>query len=564
MARSIPPAAVASHPPPAGAARSPAALLKRARAALQASSWAAAAALAVEALQIDETSGAGWHVLAICREQQGDFGASLACYETALKLLPDDADIAFGLGRLAFRFGFAELAEQLFAVYLAKNPGSAQGANNLANAQRAQMRWGDAVETVRAALAAHPGSSLLWNTLGTIVAEEGQVAQSLIFFDEALRLDPNNAQARRNRANSRAVSGDPHGAIADCDWAMAVVAAESERAAFAHSRALILLAQGELETGWDAYEVRLNPDAEAPVHFKSDGRPPWRPGMALAGKRLLLLGEQGLGDEVLFASVAPDLIEALGPDGELVMAVEERLVPLFQRSFPGARVGPHGTLNLDQGSLRAARFLPDDEMASLDAWAPMASPLRRFRRRLEDFPERRSFLTPDPARVAHWRRTLAEAGQGPTIGVVWKSLIADSSRARLFASFGAWAPVLATPGARMVCLQYGDAEAEIAQARTQLGVELWRPPGLDLKNDLDDLAALTCALDLVIGPANAATNLAAACGADVWLIATPAAWPMLGTDRYPWYPQVRVFTPPAFDRWDAVMAEVAEALKAAF
>ena len=564
MAHSTKPAAVASAPAPTGAAPSPADLLPRARVALQALNWAEAGALAVQALQLDETSGEGWRILAICREQQGDFGASLSCYETALKLLPDEADVAFGLGRLAFRLGFAELAEQLFAVYLSKIPNSVEGANNLANAQRAQMRWGDALETVRAALAANPGSSLLWNTLGTIVAEEGKVAQSLIFFDEALRLDPNNVQARHNRANSRAVSGDPHGAIADCNSAMAAVTGEGDRAALAHSRAVIMLAEGELAEGWDAYAVRLHPNAERPVHFKSDGRPAWTPEMELAGKRLLLLGEQGLGDEVLFASVAPDLIEALGPEGELVMAVEERLVSLFQRSFPNARVGAHGTLNLNGGSVRAARFLPDEEMASFDAWAPMASPLRRFRRRREDFPERRSFLTPDPARVAHWRRTLADAGRGPKIGVVWKSLITASSRARFFASFSAWAPVLTTPGACMVCLQYGDAEAEIAQARAQLGVELWRPPGLDLKDDLDDLAALTCALDLVIGPANATTNLAAACGADVWLISTPAAWPMLGTDHYPWYPQIRVFTAPAFDQWDAVMAEVAEALKAAF
>jgi cytochrome c-type biogenesis protein CcmH/NrfG len=88
------------------AAPSPADLLQQARIALQASNWADAGALAVDALKLDETSDEGWRILAICREQQGDFGASLRCYETALKLLPDDADIAFGLGRLAFRLGF--------------------------------------------------------------------------------------------------------------------------------------------------------------------------------------------------------------------------------------------------------------------------------------------------------------------------------------------------------------------------------------------------------------------------------------------------------------------------
>jgi hypothetical protein len=80
----------------------------------------------------------------------------------------------------------------------------------------------------------------------------------------------------------------------------------------------------------------------------------------------------------------------------------------------------------------------------------------------------------------------------------------------------------------------------------------------------DEVAALTCALDLTLGPANATTNIAAACGAPVWLVSTPGAWPRLGTDRYPWYPQARIFTPQFYNRWGPVMAEVAAALKEAF
>jgi ADP-heptose:LPS heptosyltransferase len=111
-----------------------------------------------------------------------------------------------------------------------------------------------------------------------------------------------------------------------------------------------------------------------------------------------------------------------------------------------------------------------------------------------------------------------------------------------------------------VNLQYGDSAEEVAYAKDRFGVEVWTPPGIDLKNDLDDLCALTVALDLVIGPANATTNIAAAAGAPTWLISTPGAWPKLGTYRYPWYPQVRVFNPPAYNAWEPVMLELAEAL----
>ncbi len=68
----------------------------------------------------------------------------------------------------------------------------------------------------------------------------------------------------------------------------------------------------------------------------------------------------------------------------------------------------------------------------------------------------------------------------------------------------------------------------------------------------------------MIGPANATTNIAAACGATVWLLSAPGDWPMLGTDRHPWYPTAKDFVTPALGRWDQVLAEVAKALPQAF
>jgi hypothetical protein len=95
-----------------------------------------------------------------------------------------------------------------------------------------------------------------------------------------------------------------------------------------------------------------------------------------------------------------------------------------------------------------------------------------------------------------------------------------------------------------------------------MGLEIWQPPGIDLKDDLDDVAALTCALDLVVAPPNATSNIAAACGASAWFITTPTGWPRLGQARYPWYPNTRVFITERFGDWGQVMAETAQALAA--
>ena len=531
--------------------------LHRAIAALRAEQPKTAAEAALQALQHDERNGHAWYLLAISRDKVGDFSASLKCYEAALKLLPDQLEVANDLGRLAYRMGMKSIAERLFTRYLERYPDSVDGANNLACAVRDQNRYAEAIGILQPVIAANQGNALLWNTLGTVLSEQGEFATAITFFDEALRCDPTLFRARYNRGNAKVPLGDIDSALEDCEAAMSVVQSPDETAMMQLARSTMLLNQGRIAEGWDEYEARLDPHFADVTHFMIR-RPLWTPGTDLKGKSFLLMGEQGLGDEVLFGNMLPDILEAIGPEGQLHLAVEKRLVPLFQRSFPAAIVGAHATYRVDTKTVRGAPFIKDQEV--IDLWAPLASPLRVFRRDLASYPDRRAFLKADPKRVRHWRKVLGKAPVGPKIGLLWKSLKLEGARLRYFSPFEQWATVLATPGAVFVNLQYGDCSEEIAEAKARLGVEVWSPPGIDLKADLDDVAALCCAMDLIIGPANATSNIAAACGAPVWLISTPGAWPKLGTDRYPWYPSVRVFNPPAFNQWEAVMRDVADAL----
>ena len=531
-------------------------LLRRATAALEAENSQLAADLALEALSLDERCGMAWHVLAIAREKVGDFKSAIQCYESALALSTDQADIANGLGRLAYRLGMKPLAASLFTLYRAARPDCIQGANGLAVVQRDLHDYGAAIETLRSAIMIAPGAALLWNTLGTVLAEQGDMVTALTFFEEALRVDPTHAHALYNGANAKLDQGDLEGALRDCDAAMALTTAPGDLAMMRLARSTILLCSGRIGEGWDDYEARFDPQFSDLTQFAID-RPRWTPDADLSGKSLLVVGEQGLGDEVMFANMIPDMIEALGPDGHLTLALEPRLVGLFQRSFPTARVGAHVTLKVDGHTVRQTPLVADPQ--TIDLWTPLAAPLRRFRRTLDSYPSRPRFLAADQARVDRWREVLAER-PGLKVGVLWKSLKLDGARLRYFSPFEQWRPVLETPGVSFVNLQYGDCQAELDQAHETLGVEIWQPPGIDLKNDLDDVGALCCGLDLVLGPPNATTNIAAACGAAVWMISTPGAWSLLGTDRHPWYPQVRIFAPDHFNQWEPVMHDVAEAL----
>jgi len=538
-------------------------LLQQAVSALQGNDFQTGGELAIKALEIDERNGFGWYLLAIARERAGDFAGSVRCYESALALIPDHAEVANDLGRLAYRMGMKETAEKLFLHYVRAHPEATEALNNLACAIRDQGRFADAIEVIRPALNAAPEDFLLWNTLGTVLSEEGDPAAATTFFDEALRLNPDFSKARYNRANSRLFLGDPEGALADCDQALTEPMATDEFQMMRLARATMHLALGDLEQGWRDYEARRDPGFADVTHVAID-RPVWTPQSNLSGRSLLLVGEQGLGDEVLFANLIPDVLAALGETGRLTLAVEPRLVSLFQRSFPGVRIGSHATFNVDGHTVRVMPFLTAEDLAAIDLWAPLASPLQRFRSSVEAFPDGPGYLSPDPERVAHWRQMLEDAPVGPRVGLLWKSMSQKGGRHRFFSPFELWEPVLKVPGICLVNLQYGNCEAELARAREDFGVEIWSPPGIDLKQDLDDVAALTCALDLTIGFANASLNLAGACGAPAWLVSPQCAWPKLGTERYPWYPQVRVFTPSSFGDWQPIMQSVALALAESF
>lgn len=532
-------------------------LLKRAIDALNRENFVAGSKWALKALDKDDRNGVAWYLLAMALERAGDYANSVRAYEAALQLLPDHADVSNDLGRLAYRMGMLEQAEKLFTHYVNHAPHEPQGYNNLASAVKDQGRREEAIDILKAAIAQHPGSAMLWNTIGTAMLEVGDMQLAATFIGEAVRLDAKFHKGRYNLSQIKMHLGDLEGALADCNQAIGKTVTADDREMMRLARSSYQLGLGRIAEGWEDYEARLSPQFADVTLFAID-RPRWKPGQDIAGKRFLVVAEQGLGDELLFANVIPDVLEALGPEGELHLTVERRLVPLFQRSFPTATVTAHVT-NVWQ--TRPLRRVPGVDQNAIDLWTPMASLMRQFRPSLEHFPTATDgYMKPDPERVAYWRQQLEQAPPGPKVGLLWKSAVVTNHRHRYFSPFEQWRPVLATPGVSFINLQYGDCSAEIEQAEREFGVKIWQPPGIDLKADLDDLAALCRAMDLILGFANATFNIASSSGAKTWLISTLGSWPRLGSESYPWYPQTRVFLPDSFGDWESVMNPMADAL----
>lgn len=515
---------------------------------------------ALKATEADGASSKAFHVLAMALERMGHLHKALVTYERAFQLDPEDPELLINLGLTAWNLKLTEGAEKMFRLYIAACPASPLGYNNLGSVQCDLGQPEAAIETLRAALFQMPNEAILWNSLATVLAEEGRADESLVFYNEAARLEPGFARAYHNLGYAYQHLGQLEDALANYDKALEFAVDPSERMETRHSRSICLIGSGRLEDGWREYEIRNDQRFRSYLHHMVDA-PKWA-GEDLAGKKILMVGEQGLGDEFMFANILPDVQDAVGETGKLQICVDHRLVSLFQRSFPRAEVGTYDDRTLiDADGNKALRLIPFASKENKpDLWAPMGSALSVYRNAISDFPHK-AFLVPDPARVADFKRQLDAMGADKKIGLCWRSMMLGAKRAKYFSPIDHWGPVLQTPGVTFVNLQYGDCHAEIARAEEKFGVTIHQIEGLDLKDDIDGSAALCAALDLVLSAPTAAAATAASVGTTVWFLTAGRTWPQLGTNEYPWYASTRVLSPEKFGDWNALMPEVADELE---
>jgi tetratricopeptide (TPR) repeat protein len=516
--------------------------------------------LALEASNEDETNAKAYHVLGMALERMGHIHKALVTYERAFQLDPEDSELLINLGLIAWNLKQFEGAARMFSLYIERRPDSPLGYNNLGSIQCDLGSPEQAIETLTAAIYRMPNEAILWNSLATVLAENGRVEESLVFYNEAVRLEPKFARLHHNLGYAYSHLGRLGEALASYELALDTAVDPAERLETSHSRSICLIGMGKLEEGFSEFETRNNPRFRA--YLKHVLKAPQWKGENLKGKRIAVVGEQGLGDEFMFANILPDLQRAVGEKGKLYIAVDPRLVTLFQRSFPLAEVGAYDDRTLidpnGNEALRFIKFVTDKQEP--DFWVPMGSALPYLRKSVDAFPHE-AFLMADPERVAGIRETLKKKGSGPYVGICWRSMMLGAKRAKYYSPLDLWAPILETPGVTFVNLQYGDCAAEIANVKETLGVDIL-VLDIDLKDDIDGAAALSTAMDLVISAPTAAAANAGAVGTEVWFVTAGQTWPQLGTDEYPWYRKSHVYSPEKFGDWSALMPRIAAELSA--
>lgn len=309
---------------------------------------------------------------------------------------------------------------------------------------------------------------------------------------------------------------------------------------------LIELMRGNYAKGWEGFEQRFRRPRRKPVR---SCEPVWD-GSSLNGRNLMVMREQGLGDEIMFASCYAQVIQQAVHCG---FECDPRLQKLFSRSFPDAVFHPLEDLNTMQ------QTEPD---FPVDARVYAGSLPRHLRGSRQDFPAHQGYLRPDPERVAEWLDRLADLGDGLKVGLSWRGGTVFTHRERRTLKLEDLMPVLSVPGVNWVNLQYGKRDEELAGFSGSTGIRItdW-PQAID--GDYDETAALVSALDLVVSVCTSVVHLSGALGKPVWVMTAHVPEWRYGLDRddMPWYPAVQLFRQDEQGRWGDVIDNVARQLQ---
>ncbi len=467
-------------------------------------------------------------------------------YAAALALSAHHAPALANLGLLQARRGERTAALGCFRAALRADPWSVQAIRSLADWSPDDVVPHEDIALLNEITGRHPDHAAAWAALGRLHLRGAFAAEPAVAaLEQAIGLGQHDADTFTALGAGLQELGRLEDALAAYDRARSI---DPQHVGARFHRAIALLTLGRFAAGWPDYELRLLSEDRPQRAFPF---PRWN-GDSLAGKTILVHAEQGIGDEILFASCLPDIIAQAK---HCVIDCAPKLAAIFARSFPAATV--RGGRQSD----------PVDWAAPLgiDVQTPVGSVPLHLRNHAESFPAHQGYLRADAGKVDRWRARLAALGPGRPIGISWRGGTLRTRADRRSLALSDLAPILRAPGFHFVSVQYTpDAAAEIDRFAAESGIRIHHWP--EAIADYDETAALATALDGIVSVCTALVHLGGALGRPVW-VATPRVpeWRYGASgDRIPWYPSVRLIRQSSSGVWQPVVDTLRRELLATY
>lgn len=442
---------------------------------------------------------------------------------------PNELHAIAALGSAYLGLGEYKLAEEQFLRVIADGLEDVKVFSNLAKALSAQELHIEAVFYRRRAVSIEP-TFMHKAHLASSLVSACQYEEAVAIFDELLLEQPDSRRVfLLSYAAALAYLGKLEIALSLMNEALQI---QPEDAAIHMQRAQINLLLENFKQGWVDYGYR---SLAYTKQYRVLPFSKWQ-GQDLSGKTIVVLAEQGLGDQIMFASCLPDLLSS-GPRKVIVEAIS-RVAKTLARSFPECEF-----IASTQGKgMGWAKSLVD-----IDYFVPLADLPRYFRSRVEDFPGN-AYLRPDNVRAAHWRRQLEATGPRPWIGVSWRGGLQATRQVVRSLQIEEFLGIGKNLNATWVNLQYGDVGSDLHKAE-DLGIKLSHWP--EAISDLDEFSALVSQLDCVVTVCNTTVHYAGALGRRVIVLAPSVPeWRYgLNFTHMPWYADVEVLRQTKHNDW---------------
>jgi len=545
--------------------------LGQAQQALARGDTAGAVAVLEAALQTAPGEPNTLHMLAAVKQRAGDQAGALKLFDEVVRHAPDVAPFQFNRANLLLEMGRNGDALDGYDGALKLRPQHPESWRNRARALRALDRADEALASAEEALhfapqdafaqteralalfalrrfedaaavfesvaRAAPDDADAHFNLGRALQELNKLEPALAAYDRAAALDPANAAIQHNRAVVLLWLGRRDAAMTAFDASLAQRPGHVDTL---YTKGVAHLAFGELSDGWPLHALRRQPGSPIAIEDLSRGEPKWN------GERagvLRIWREQGVGDEVLLARLAP---LAAPRAGRVVLECGERLVPLFARSFTALdvrAVGQAPAADVQSPAGGVGQFVAPDTGA-LGGGAP--------------------YLRADEERRAVLRARYAARARGRRIvGIAWAS---NNQRlgAHKSAALAEWGALLQR-GHFIVNLQYGDLADEVSRAADRFGAEIYTDPDVDQMTSLDDFAAQVTAMDAIVSISNTTVHFAGALGVRCIALVPPGQgllwyWGTAG-DATPWYRSVTLVRRASDEGWADQVARAVSLLE---
>ncbi len=459
----------------------------------------------LEATNLNPTYAEAYNHLANAYKDTGQLKAAIDAYQQLSSLAPNVAEVQFEIGNLFKTLNQPTDAKAAYEKALTVKPEYPEAMINLGILLRDLGNHDAAQKHINEALRLAPNSIEGHNNLGLIYKDKGQPDEAIRCYQKAISIKPDYEASHANLA-------------------------------------FALFAKGEAKQGLIENEWRLR-NRFFTERIKQIRQPLWNGETPLDDKRLYIWAEQGPQDMTIWSSCLPI---AANRTGRCIVAPPQKLVALFKRSFPDVEV-------------RADNLASDTVPSDFDTHLPMGSLFRYFLENPSNEAPIEAFLVPNPERVDYWRKRLKTLGDGPFVGISWKSPVITLRRSPNYTQIKDWAKLFKQQTPVFINLQSTDFEDDISAVQHAFGATVHNFDDLDQFNDLDDVAALSKALDLAISVSTAVAAITAGVGTPTWVV----SWRQSPWNNFllaPRGPNVRFFQRNTHETWGNVFDKINQQL----